>query len=287
MPEEATVVERLGRLTARERFEHIWIGKLRRLPCFEQIVKRLADGRSVQGVARWLQELNPEGELKDVGFHTWRKYLYALKMRIEQNMAGVERKNPEPLAYKAVIEEFERQKEGEFQGKDDLPPAAEKIRHVVTDAVKKLDAATMLRYCFMVQQGRVETMLEIERKMKFLIPDGHKNLAVLKDIATDVMKLEIGEQWMRGRPAPLSGPYPDGSLPHPAPAELSPMAQEVAKFDAVDRNLMREIASKMIDEYEEAKASGRTAVGGLAADAGGKVGAQAEVKLGVRPDVKS
>ena len=73
-------------LTTRERRERFWIKKLERLPCFEQMVKRLVGGKSVSSVARWAQSLEMDGELKNAGLETWRKYINSLSIRIRINL---------------------------------------------------------------------------------------------------------------------------------------------------------------------------------------------------------
>ncbi|MFY9532139.1 MAG: hypothetical protein WBC04_19750 [Candidatus Acidiferrales bacterium] len=255
--------------SVREKLEGVWIARLRRLNCFDQIVKRLVAGMSVMGVAKWLVELNPEGELHGLGLHGWRKYLTPLHMRIK---AG----RPVEVLDGVVVRELLRQAEVLAPDEDPVDPAARKLWKEVEKAARELRAETMLKYCFVVQQRRVNMMVEMEQKLRMLVPSGERNLEVLREIAADVRKFEVGEQWMRGRATPFPGPYPGGSVPQPAPEELDPLAQEAAKFDEVDRNIMQEIVSKMIDMCEETKVSGRTAVGGLAPDAGGKVGVQAE-----------
>src|SRR6266851_1152279 len=112
---------------------------------------------------------------------------------------------------------------------------------------------------------------KMENQMNLLMPDGWKNIAVLKDIAAEVRKCEVGEQWMRGKAgAAYGGPYPGGLLPHPeAPEkELSPMAQRLSQLDAIDRNLIRAATSHVMELIQEEISAG-SKTKGLEADAEG------------------
>ncbi len=281
--EKTGVLER-RKLNVRERRQDIWIAKLRRQNCFDRLVKKLVGGASVSRVTRWLHDLKPEGELKNCSSETLRIYVTALANRVKENMAFVKRSNVEPLAFRLVLREMEKQKGAVIDDDPPMSKAAKKVLKEVSDAVKKLDAETMLKYAYMVQQGRVEMLLKMENQMNLLMPDGWKNIAVLKDIAAEVRKCEVGEQWMRGKAgAAYGGPYPGGLLPHPeAPEkELSPMAQRLSQLDAIDRNLIRAATSHVMELIqEEIRASSHTK--GLEGNAEERVAAETEMG---NPDV--
>lgn len=121
---------------------------------------------------------------------------------------------------------------------------------------RQLDSESMLKHCYVIQLSRVQQMLEFEQKTKFLMPDGHKNLVVLKDIAAEIRKLEIGEQWMKGKAGamPDAGPYPGGLLPHGQTEQQGgqdDFARRFASFGDVDRRLMQEATSRVIDMIQE------------------------------------
>jgi len=218
------------------------------------LVAKLVEGQSVTSVTRWLHSLGVDGELKNCGYHTLRQYVTALRFRVRENLTQTERKDVKPLAFRMVMQEFDRQKDAEIAEEPQLTEASKKIWKVVSEAVKKLDAETMLKYCFMVQQGRVETMLAIENKMGLPLPDMYKNVAVLKDIATEIRKFEVGELWMKGKAGTTyGGPYPGGLLPHSGAQEkeLSPIAQAVSQLDVVDRNLIRAASSHVMEMIQE------------------------------------
>jgi hypothetical protein len=239
------------KLSVRDRRDDVWIAKLRRQNCFEVLVQKLTDGEPVTVVARWLHDLNPEGELKDCSYETLRHYVGALGARVKANLKFIERQDVEPLAFRFVMNELQKQKVAVVDGEPVMTETAKKIWKVVTDAVKHLDSQTMLKYCFLVQQQRVETLLKMEDQVKMLLPDGWKNLAVLKDIAAEYRKHEIGEQYLKGKGVlPYSSPVQGGLVPHEN-KELSAVAQLMSQFDATDRNLMREATVRVIELIQE------------------------------------
>lgn len=267
------------RPTVRERRERLWIAKLKSLPCFEQLVAKLVEGQSVTSVTRWLHGLGVDGELKNCGYHTLRQYVTALRFRVRENLAHTERKDVEPLAFRTVMQEFERQKDAEIAEEPQLTEASKKIWKVVSEAVKKLDAETMLKYCFMVQQGRVEAMLAIENKMGLPLPDVYKNIAVLKDIATEIRKYEVGELWMKGKAgAAYGGPYPGGFLSRAGAQEkeLSPIALRLSELEPTDRNLIRAASERVVELIQEEMGTGSIAKV-LEVDAEGVVAAETEI----------
>jgi hypothetical protein len=101
----------------------------------------------------------------------------------------------------------------------------------------------MLKNLFLQQQQRLEAMLELEDKMRVRFPDGCKR-NTLYEIAAEIEKLEIGEQWMpanfRNMPYVIAG-Y----------GELSDLAKGMAEFDAVDRNLIYEAATRFVDMIQK------------------------------------
>jgi hypothetical protein len=225
VPEDPDAGLRLNR-SLRERRGHLWIAKLRRLPCFNQIVKKLVDGQGVARVARWCRELNPEGDFQDITFETWRKYLTALAMRVRIESKKLNRVKVEPLAYQALMEEVKRQQEVIADESVGLP-----VWSVVKKAARELDAETMLKYCFVIQMERVEAMLEPEEKMNLLMPQGYKEVAVLLDIAAEIRKYELGKEWMTGRKSAAdSNQRPNGTPPNEKAVEAD------TPFSDVDKN---------------------------------------------------
>jgi hypothetical protein len=271
-------------LTLKERIDLLWVRKLQQLNCYEQLVRKLSDRQSVSGVARWAMQLGIEGEVGRWSFHTWRRYLGALEKRVTRIVVRQERVEVRPLEYQAVIEEVERQADALVAMPEAIPKAAREVWQQVKRTVKELDSETMLKHCYVIQLGRVQQMWEFEQKTKTLTPHGYKNIAVLKEIADSVRKLEIGEQWMKGKDGgmPSGGPYPSGLLPHAEP-EMSKIGREMAQFDVVDRNLLREASVVVMEMIKEAS-GGPFKVSGLDFDAPGKVSAD-KTATATRPEL--
>jgi hypothetical protein len=184
------------RLNVSQAREHLWIGKLRRLPdgMFDRAVKKLMSGLGPSAVAKWLVESRLENpEFAGLQFPTYKKYLCALNQRLKSEMYGVPRDDVSGLARRAVQAEFERQKDAVIQGNATAVQPVKKIWNVVTRAVQELDAEMALKYAFMVQVARVEMLRELEIKDPSLIfnDDGQNEIAVLKEIGAELAKLEL------------------------------------------------------------------------------------------------
>jgi hypothetical protein len=182
---------------------HLWIAKLRRLPdgMFERAVKQLISGVGPTAVAKALVELQPQcAEFKGLKLPTYKKYLCALNQRLKTEMYGVKRKDFTEVARGAVRAEFERQKTAALSGDAETIQPAKKIWNVVTKAVRELDAETALRYAFVTQVARVEMMREMEKNDPSLIlsDNGHNQIAVLRAIGAELVKLELKRTRSRG-----------------------------------------------------------------------------------------
>jgi hypothetical protein len=222
--------------TLRERREHMWVAKLRRLPCFNQIVKKLVAGQGIAAVARWCHELNPDGELHNKTPETWRKYLTPVAMRVRDDVKSVKRFKVEPLAYTALMEELESQKVATAEA-DSVAETTRPIWSGVKKAARDLDAETMLKYCFLIQQRRVQAMLEFEEKINLLIPQGHKEVAVLMEIAAEVRTYEVGEQTLSG----------NGKVPQPAMSPVSKLENRFNALDELGKSRWRAAAVRIVD----------------------------------------
>jgi len=132
-----------------------------------------------------------------------------------------------------------------------MTETAKQIWKVVTDAVKHLDSQTMLKYCFLVQQQRVKMLLDLEDQVKMPLPEGWKNLAVLKDIAAEYRKHEIGEQYLKGKGVqPYGSPVQGGLVPHES-REMSSLGERISRLDEADRNLIRTAGARVIELIQE------------------------------------
>jgi hypothetical protein len=85
---------------------------------------------------------------------------------------------------RAVLKQFH-----EVKLPDPIPlePPIQRVSRVVTKAVREMETVTALKYAFVTQMERVEEMRAQEKLHPELIiaGDGHKNIAVLKDIAAE------------------------------------------------------------------------------------------------------
>lgn len=91
----------------------------------------------------------------------------------------------------------------------------------------------MLKCLFVVQQRRVEKILVLEERTGLLLPEGHKNVAVLKNIAAEARKLELGQLAVKGmipRDDPVAASLVSGGeLPAPIRAPISLRAGQVRR----------------------------------------------------------
>jgi hypothetical protein len=184
------------RLNVSQAREHLWISKLRRLPdgLFERAVKKLMSGVGPSAVAQWLVESRLESpEFRSLKFSTYKKYLCVLNMRLQAEMKGVPRSDVSGLARRAVQAEFERQTKAVMDGSATKVQPVKEIWNVVTKTVQQLDAELALRYSFAIQMERVEAMRAMEIKNPTLVVtgDGYKEITILKNIAAELVKLEL------------------------------------------------------------------------------------------------
>jgi hypothetical protein len=246
---EACAIDLSGKkvITIRERRERFWIAKLERLPCFEQIVKRLVDGQSISSVARWARVLGMDCELKNASLETWRKYINALSIRIRTNMEARPELRPKPT--QAIIDEVKAQADAY-----DVPLTenGRKLWRLVEKAAKELNAEIILKYLFVVQERRVDKLLELEKKMGLLLPEGYKELAVLTKIAAEIRKYEVGNLCMNcQRHKAPNGVDPRGPLPHDQTSEIAPREREFKELTEVDLNRRRVAADRLIDWIQQ------------------------------------
>ena len=125
------------------------------------------------------------------------------------------------------------------------PAGADHISKVLTEALEKVNAMTILKYAFALQQQRVIELMEIEKKAKVPFPHTNKAIELLKDIAAEIRKVELGEAYLRKGGMGWGSPFP-GELVPKEPV-LSPEVQAVAELPEVEQNLVRDTASKIID----------------------------------------
>jgi hypothetical protein len=140
----------------------------------------------------------------------------------------------------------------------------------------------MLKYAFLKQQRRVAEICKVEDTINMLLPEGLKNIRALKEIADSLVKLEIGEAWMKMKNSP-GEPYAGDLLPHGVSGARSDGKDEwcirFASLSAVDRNLIRAAAVRVVDMINDEASRGFKA-SGLPADSGADGGLPEEGRGG-------
>jgi hypothetical protein len=143
-----------------------------------------------------------------IAFWTFRKYIDAFVPRLRLQVASVKRV---PLyrdrKARAVLKQFDEVK---LSDAVPLEPPIHRVSQVVTRAVRDMDAHMALKCAFVLQMERVEEMRLQEKRFPELITsgDGYNNIAVLTDIAAQLMKLELGNKLMRSVSA-ITAPTPN------------------------------------------------------------------------------
>ena len=259
-------VERLAPTGGRQRYEQAWIMKLRRTPQFRELVRRLVKGDPVWGIARWLMTCPERGELSGCSFETLRKYLTALAFRVRENADWSERLDLGDFEKGAVHAHLQAKVSAAVKNLPD-PAGFDDLRKTVAEEVQRLDTMTMLRYCFVIQNQRLNELLELEKRAKLPLPQGNKIIKVLVQIAVEIGKLELGEARQRasfdfGASVNLRVPSPHGQSED----------QQIEQMGEADRERWREAAARVRDLLREAGVSFP-----IAADQEGLEGKQSSV----------
>jgi hypothetical protein len=280
------------RMTPQERTELMYISRLQRLNCYPQIVRRLTEGQSAQSVARWLVSLHIDDPAGRWSQMYWCKLLVPLVKQVktakEELLRAERRKTSLPKKPEAdsVVQKVEALTE-EMMLLERIPESARQVWKHVDATLKKLNSEQILKFAFFQQTERLQRVMEMEKGMKMPLPWGHKEVQTLTQIGEAIRKLEVGEEWMRGKGGgmPCGGPYPGGLLPHSQTAEESELARKFGEFDEVDRNLMREATVRFVEMVQEGSRGGFK-VGNLAVDAGSANRPETQVeKRTVTPEV--
>jgi hypothetical protein len=170
----------------------IWISRLKDLPggTFEIIVKRLMQGDSKLAMSKWLANLNSE-----YSAHSYRKFLTVLDVDIQGLITAKEKAIETQMeidAHRDKLVKIEIEKHLNKQ----MPevPSAKQFRRLdatVDEQVMNLDAERMLRYAWVTQQRRVDSMVAMEQQMGFLHRGGDREMKALTHIASELMKFRL------------------------------------------------------------------------------------------------
>ena len=235
-------------MTPQERDDLRLINKLQHLNCYDALVKRLTEGYSAPKVARWVMDLKVEGAPGEWSFFYWRKHIYALAkhVRVVKTEMRKEHHGPTPKV-EAIIERVES-RVADLLCKDVVPDTVKDIWVKTEKTLRLLTSEQMLKVLYYRQLQRLERIIALEEKMGTAFENTHREVEKLTNLATAVSKLELGQQFLRGKGG--NGPY----LPPPCeiqPGDLADIEEGMRQFDEVDRNLIRQATQKLIDMVQE------------------------------------
>jgi hypothetical protein len=233
--------------------ERIWVSKLREMPegVFDLLIQRIAKGDSIRQIAKYCQTVRPK-----IAFETYRKWLQALSKLV----AGYVAENEAAVAGQRAIDIYHKQKQKERQEIEshqvEEPPTvheAELVKANITTVLRNMALSDLFRDAWFIQHRRITKMVAIEEKLGFSLPEGPKNIDALATILGLIMKHELGTTSLVRKGV--------GVRAHFEMEKLSPVAQEVAQLDDVDRNLIQQLSHKWLEMIQEGVADAAKAEG--------------------------
>lgn len=225
----------------RSKHERAWIRRLQKLPTgvSELVIRRIVKGDPLRHIAQYLHKIEP-----DLSEETFRKWLAVLAKQVKSELPKGESADE---VFKA-IEDLYAAAGAEEESSDETSPktkpgqsVSKRVKLAVTRAIEDLKAERMLRYAWVIQQRRVDKMLDEEGSTGILSPRGHREITALTKIAVALMQHDFGIKLMSqkggGIPnfrtdAMLSKKEPVADPPaQPSEEECQRLAQEF--FDAI------------------------------------------------------
>jgi hypothetical protein len=179
------------------------ICKLQRMNCYPELVRRLTKGESANSVSRWASRLKIEGGAGRWSRLYWRKHILALAKHVRHAKEKLRTRKPvlpQPEAVAACV----NSQTADLFAADAIPKPASQVSRHVNKALKQIDAEQALKCAWYSQIERVERLMEQEKKLQLLIPNGHKEIGALVKIADSLHEIEVGKKWLRGK---------DGNMP--------------------------------------------------------------------------
>lgn len=214
------------RPTHRERLDLLYICRLKKLPIYNEIVRKLALGQSCQSLARWLREQRFDGcGAWSVSY--WRKLLGPLAVQVQRakertlNQARRKRYNPPPSPEK-VVEVLATMVDPQMELARSMPDVHQQVWNRVDKTLELLTAERCLKFGFLMQQGRVEEFLHDREQ-------GAREMQTLTEISLGILKVEM----LYGVPKNVASPEPTAET------------DNLRRFSEIDRNLMRTAAGKL------------------------------------------
>ena len=141
--------------------------------CYAELVRRLTKGESANSVSRWASSLKVEGAAVRWSSLYWRKHILALAKHVRRAKDKLRTRKPvlpQPEAVAACVD----MQTLDLLDADVIPKSATQVSRHVDKALKHIDAERALKSACYRQIERVERLMDQERKLPFLIPNGHK-----------------------------------------------------------------------------------------------------------------
>jgi hypothetical protein len=163
----------------------------------------LTEGESANSVARWASGLGVDGAARHWSSLYWRRHVAVLKkhVRLAKNKLRT-RKRGMPRA-EDVAERVETQVAG-LLAAEVIPKSAGRVSSDVEKALKEIDGHRALKYAALLQMGRIEKLMELEKKLERPMRNGHKEMGALTKIAMSMYEFEVGKAWLRGKNGRMS-----------------------------------------------------------------------------------
>lgn len=260
-------------LSTKARQEALYVLRLSHTPQFRELIHKLDTGASVWSTATWFMEQKNRGDLTACKFNSAIRYIQCLKSRMRAAVSKMSREQVEELrrmAFNARIHTFA---EAAIVNPAAPPaPPLTYIERMLTAEIQRLDAITMMKYCFAIQQDRVERLRTLENTAGIQFPFGNKHVQILKEITSEFWRVQAGQAVLHSR---NSWPMKDMGEAEQAPIDLLPEVREVTALDPVDQNLIREALTRTLDFLHQEAGFGQLA-SDVEADAGGTAAPQGE-----------
>ena len=273
-PAAKVAILRPERVTSEKRYDLLFITRLQRVPCYNEILRHLTQGQSVRSLAAWLTDQRIEGPAGRWSRRYWEKLLQPLDRQVvaakerAQRAARRQSRHPQPPSVETMTQTLAEVINPQHMVQRSLTNRVGTVWKEVDQALDAITAERVLKCAFMLQQKRIDGIMELEEKLKLVLPEGNKALEVLRKIGGELTR---NEAFRKGLP-------PDDTVTPPPQSDLS---RRLAEMDPVDRNLFRSASLKIITMIQEEQ-SGRSATDGLEPDASGTASSPEQ---GTEPDV--
>ena len=226
------------------RLRYANINRLRALPIFGQIVKRLTTGQSAAKVIRWCMTLDLPEPWKSYTFHNWKNYVGAVAPYVNEAVSKLPRTRENRPAPNRVMHEVVRQVEAIPLICEAIPPRSRPIFEATRQAVNQLDAELILKRAAILAHERLLDIQEMQQKNGGkLFRNGMNEIVQFSIIADRLRRLEANQRKGLGRFGSTLDIIP--------PKEQTTLGQEFNKLDGVDQNLIRAATENVIEMIQE------------------------------------